>query len=139
MSKDRILDILLSSGQQIKPKLSITKLNLTESDITDIFWKLKYMPGRCLGSKSGNRKLYPDHMFIFNANIIVEPYGKVWHGDVDVTADAVILKDLANEIGSDLYILYENDARWGKEDSTTSQLINKARIIVKCDKNKQNK
>lgn len=137
MHNDRLLEIILSDGRKTKAKVAITKLDLTEKEILDIFWKHKYMPGRCLGSKSGNRRLYPDHFFVFNANIVVKSYGKVWWGDVDATAEAATLKNIANEIGTDLYVLYESDARWGFENSTVSTLISKARLIIKCDKNKQ--
>jgi hypothetical protein len=137
MHNDRLLEIILSDGRKTKAEVVITKINLTEREILDIFWKHKYMPGRCLGSKSGNHRLHPDHFFVFNSNIVISSYGKVWWGDVDATDEAVTLKNIANDIGSDLYILGEHDGRWGMENSTVSVLMNKARLIVKCDKNKQ--
>jgi hypothetical protein len=74
-------------------------------------------PGRMIaGSKSGYSDSNPNHLTIFNANICIE-HGKVWHGDLDLTLSKDILTDLANEVGQDLYILYEMDARFENENA----------------------
>lgn len=85
-------------------------------------------PGRMIsGSKSGYKDSYPNHLTIFNSNICTE-HGKVWHGDIDLTLSKDILTDLANEIGQDLYVLYEMDARFENENAP---LLENA-VVVFC-------
>jgi hypothetical protein len=63
---------------------------------------------------------------VWNANIIVESLGKVWYGDLNLTTDGTHLKEIANEIGEPLYVLYESDARFGTENDPVKLLISKA-------------
>ena len=39
------------------------------------------------GSKSFYRKEYLDDLIVFNANVLMPNYGKVWYGDLNLTED----------------------------------------------------
>lgn len=68
------------------------------------------------GSKSGYRNRYPDNFPIFNSNLCTES-GKVWYGDIDVTNSKDLLCKIAKDSNTDLYLLYEMDARFENEKS----------------------
>jgi len=78
------------------------------------------------GSKTGYTKKYPNNLVIFNANVIIKSVGKIWHGDLDLTYDALILKQIADELGEPLYVLYEMYARFGNENRPVEELIKEA-------------
>ena len=91
---------------------------------------LRVMEGRGLrlgrmisGSKSGYTDKYPKNVAIFNANIVTKEHGKVWYGDLDLTVDAMKLKDVSGEVDEVLYILRESDARFGAENKKPKELI----------------
>ena len=67
------------------------------------------------GSKSFYRKLHPDNLVCFNANICIDNK-KVWWGDVDLTLDKNILLEIAVLCNEDIYVLQEMDARFENED-----------------------
>jgi hypothetical protein len=72
-------------------------------------------PGRMITpSKSAYRDSHPDHLVVFNANICLTG-AKVWHGDLDLTADEPALLDLAARTGAIADVLYEHDARFRSE------------------------
>lgn len=64
---------------------------------------------------SGSKQGPEGHLCVFNANICTKSRGKVWFGDLDLTADLVDLKRFAAEQGEDIYILRERDARFTNE------------------------
>ena len=76
--------------------------------------------GRMLsGSKSGYRDRFPDHIAVFNANVVVKLDGefeKIWYGDVDITLDENALKSVALDADCELYVLREMDGRFEFED-----------------------
>ena len=82
-------------------------------------------------SKSTYRQQYPTHMIIFNANIFTEEEGKVWYGDLDLTLDGDKLQEVATDAGRTLYVLYEMDGRFGKENQDVSKL---QEVAVMCYK-----
>jgi hypothetical protein len=91
--------------------------------------------GRMIGaSKSIYSQEHPDDLIIFNANIITPRYGKIWYGDLNVTKDFDNLKNVADYLREDLYILREGDARFGSENQSIQVLISKARTVIKCKK-----
>jgi hypothetical protein len=55
------------------------------------------------------------HICVFNANVLIRSKGKIWFGDLDLTADASELARLAREQGEDVYVLREKDARFMTE------------------------
>jgi hypothetical protein len=73
-------------------------------------------PGRMISlSKSQYSIQHPGHVCVFNANVCVRSRGKIWYGDLDVTADEADLKALAQEVGEPVYVLREYDARFENE------------------------
>ena len=88
----------------------------------NVFKKYNFYNGRCLGSKSGNRKNNPVDYFIFNANIAIyneksSKLEKIWFGDLNITKDYKILKEISEDIHQVLYIFHEMDGRFGNEDN----------------------
>ena len=61
--------------------------------------------------------------FVPNANIFVAPGAinernrKIWHGDLDLLRDEQSLIAAARLLDRKLFILWEFDGRWGREDS----------------------
>ena len=92
---------------------------------------------------SASKSLYcQEHqgdLVIFNANVLTKTHGKIWYGDLNVTLDFDNLKNIADHIGEDLYILMEGDARFGKEKLSIDALLSKARTVIKCNKNPKKK
>jgi len=98
------------------------------------------MMGRMIApSKSSYCQEHQGELVIFNANIITKLHGKVWFGDINVTLDFDNLKNIADQIGEDLYILMEGDARFGYEKQPIETLIAKARTVIKCNKKLKDK
>ena len=78
------------------------------------------------GSKSFYRKEYPDDLIVFNANVLMPNYGKVWYGDLNLTQDYIILKSIADTLDKKLYVLSEMDGRFGEEKKPIDELIEKS-------------
>jgi len=95
-------------------------MNLDE--VYNVISKTLGSNGRMIsGSKSGYHNRYPNHVAIFNANIIAKmPDGsieKLWYGDVDITLDENAIKSAALDGECELYVLREMDARFEFEDN----------------------
>jgi hypothetical protein len=74
-------------------------------------------PGRLLSmSKSEYSRRHPTHTIVFNANLCARSHGKLWYGDIDVTADKKILKKVAEALGEKIYVLSEMDGRFENEE-----------------------
>jgi hypothetical protein len=82
-----------------------------------------------LGSKGQYRWDNPKHFVIFNSNICVLG-GKIWHGDVDMSVSTTKLRELAKKLGEVVFVLYEVDARFEKENSPE---LEKAPVCFKPD------
>jgi hypothetical protein len=52
--------------------------------------------------------------------------GKVWHGDLNLTEDYLVLKDIAKSLNTTLYVLWESDGRFGEENKPLTALLDKA-------------
>jgi hypothetical protein len=78
------------------------------------------------GSKSHYCKEHEGSLIVFNANIVMSEYGKVWYGDLNLTEDYLVLKDIAQSLNSTLYVLWESDGRFGDENKPIDELIKKA-------------
>jgi len=61
-------------------------------------------------SKSVYREDNPKSVCVFNACIVTPKEGQAWFGDLDLTKDGNILKEVATIIGEPLYILRESTA-----------------------------
>lgn len=107
-------------------------MEINSDHITSLFYTRGFAPGRLLSqSKSGYRRRYPDNKVVFNANIVIEGEGKVWFGDLDITRDESLLKEIAKELDKDLCILSEMDARFGSENTIFEELKARSYFIVK--------
>lgn len=100
--------------------------NMNTNLVDKLFEKNLYMGRMVSGSKSGYQSQYPNNFVVFNANIIIPNEGKVWYGDLDLTKSGEILKEVANESNTTIYVLREMDARFENENLNTESLIKKA-------------
>ena len=72
-------------------------------------------------SKSGYHDKYPDNNVIFNANVCIKQGllrrpTKIWYGDLDVSVSHKNLVELAKELNTSLYVLYEMDGRFENDE-----------------------
>ena len=80
--------------------------------------KILGMNGRMIsGSKSGYANRYPKNIAVFNANVCTKNEGKIWYGDIDLTLSREELSELSRSLETDVYVLYEMDARFENEAS----------------------
>lgn len=75
---------------------------------------------------SGCKRAPDGHVCVWNANIIAKSQGKVWFGDLDLTTEGSLLKEVANVIGEPLYVLREMDCRFDTESDDVNLLISRA-------------
>ena len=106
---------------------------LVDGDLYKIFSDNGFRLGRMISwSKSWYREKYPDHLVVFNANIITKSRGKIWYGDLDITFEIEKLKKIAKILNEDLYILYESDARFENENAGFKYWKDKSIIKIDC-------
>ena len=99
----------------------------TIADIQQTFEAHNFFDGRMIGgSKSLYTKKHTEDLIVFNANVLMPGYGKVWYGDLNLTEDYLVLKDIAKSLNSTLYVLWEMDGRFGEENKPIDELIKKA-------------
>lgn len=121
----------MENNESLSSKMQFPSEFLSDGDMYKLFNNYGLIIGRMIsGSKSGYRKMYPDHDIVFNANVIIKSRGKVWHGDLDLNFDREKLQNVANELLEPLYILYEMDARFGNENDSIETLISKAKFKI---------
>ena len=100
---------------------------MTKQEVQQFFNAHSFHNGRMIGgSKSGYRNMHPDDLIIFNANVLMPGYGKVWYGDLNLTEDYLVLKEIAQNLNTELYVLREMDGRFGEEDKSLDELIKKS-------------
>ena len=85
-----------------------------------------YLSRMIAGAKWEYTEKHPKDLVVFNANIVMPGYGKVWYGDLNLTEDCETLKNIANSINAPLYILWEMDGRFGEEMKSIADLVEKA-------------
>ena len=103
------------------------KPSVSVQEVQQFFEAYKFFDGRMIGgSKTGYRSQHSDDLVIFNANVLMPGYGKVWHGDLNLTADYSVLKDIAKSLNTTLYVLWESDGRFGEENKPLTALLDKA-------------
>ena len=96
-------------------------------EVQQYFDAYSFHDGRMLGgSKMDYHTEHPNDLIIFNANVLMPGYGKVWYGDLNLTEDYLVLKDIAKSLNSTLYVLWEMDGRFGEENKPIDELIKKA-------------
>ena len=103
------------------------KPSISVQEIQQHFEAYNLHSGRMLGgSKTGYSIQRPNNLIIFNANVLMSDVGKVWHGDLNLTEDYLVLKDIAKSLNSTLYVLWESDGRFGEENKPLTALLDKA-------------
>ena len=103
------------------------KSSSSVQEIQQVFEAYKFYNGRMIGgSKTGYSIQRPNNLIIFNANVLMSDVGKVWHGDLNLTADYLVLKDIAKSLNTTLYVLWESDGRFGEENKPLTALLDKA-------------
>ena len=103
--------------------------------LSKVFEKYDLPEGRMIAEiKSVYCKNHEGDLIIFNANVITEEHGKIWYGDLNISLDFDNLKNVADELHQNLYILMEGDARFGYENRPIAVLLSKARTVIKCIK-----
>jgi len=101
----------------------------TDGDIYKLFNDNNLMVGRMIsGSKSRYHSEHPDNIIVFNANIIIKSKGKIWHGDLSFPPDTDNVQNICDKLKESLYVLYEMDARFGTENDSIEELIQKSVI-----------
>jgi hypothetical protein len=96
----------------------------TIQDIQKIFEAHNFFYGRMIGgSKSHYHQEHPLDLIVFNANVVIPEYGKVWYGDVSITIDGDTLKEIAECLDTTLYVCDEMSARFGNENRPVKELI----------------
>ena len=93
---------------------------------TAAFLKEDLGAGRCFGSKSGYRSSHPRCIFLPNANVFCERFGKVWWGDLDLRRDKPALERVSRRLRVRLYVLSEHDGRWENAESAFSDVLYRA-------------
>ena len=92
--------------------------------IVQIFESNEFPFGDMLGGQKWQySESFPNHLVIFNANVLTKSHGKVWYGDLDVSISHVRLKKIAEQVGEPLYVLHEMAARFGEENKPIDKLL----------------
>jgi hypothetical protein len=117
---DKVVKLVGQYPSDFKPTTNVM-------EVQKYFDAYKFYDGRMLGgSKMDYHTQHPDELIIFNANVLMPGYGKVWYGDLNLTEDYLVLKDIAKSLNTTLYVLWESDGRFGKENKPIDELIKKA-------------
>ena len=117
---DKTIKLAGEYPSDFKPSTSI-------QEIQQHFEAYNLHSGRMLGgSKTGYTIERPNNLILFNANVLMKDIGKVWHGDLNLTADYLVLKDIAKSLNTTLYVLWESDGRFGEENKPLTALLDKA-------------
>ena len=103
------------------------KPSVPVQEVQQFFEAHNFFDGRMLGgSKMFYREEHPDDLIVFNANVLMPGYGKIWYGDLNLTEDYLVLREIAQNLNTDLYVLWEMDGRFGEENKPFDELIDKA-------------
>ena len=97
-----------------EPHPSDFKPSMTVMEIQKHFDAHGFYDARMIsGHKWDYESNHKDDLIIFNANVLMPNYGKVWYGDLNLTEDYKILKKISESLNTTLYILWEMDGRFG--------------------------
>ena len=117
---DKTIKLTGEYPSDFKPTMSVM-------EIQQYFDAYSFHDGRMIGgSKSHYCKEHEGSLIVFNANIVMSEYGKVWYGDLNLTEDYLVLREIAQNLNTDLYILWESDGRFGEEMKPLNELFDKA-------------
>lgn len=97
--------------------------------------QIPFENGRMISSsKSRYREKYPyNPQIFFNGNIFIKEENKpkkIWYGDLDLAFDGEILKQIAKENNTVLYVVPEHDGRFGNENLKNAWNTNEEIIAV---------
>ena len=110
-----------------EPYPSDFKPSMTVMEIQKHFDAHGFYDARMIaGHKWDYESNHKDDLIIFNANVLMPNYGKVWYGDLNLTEDYKTLKKISDSLNTILYILWEMDGRFGEENKSIDELISKA-------------
>ena len=117
---DKTIKLAGEYPSDFKPSISV-------QEVQQFFNAHSFHNGRMIGgSKTGYSSQHPDELIVFNANVLMKDIGKVWHGDLNLTEDYLVLKDIAKSLNTTLYVLWESDGRFGEENKPLTALLDKA-------------
>ena len=117
---DEIIKLTIPYPSDFKPSMTIM-------EIQKHFDAYGFPDARMIaGHKWDYESNHKDDLIIFNANVLMPNYGKVWYGDLNLTEDYKTLKKISDSLNTTLYILWEMDGRFGKENKPIDELIEKA-------------
>ena len=101
-------------------------MEFKEKDVSVAFSDAGLALGRCFGSKSGYRRANPKSIFIPNANVFCQRYGKVWWGDLDLRCDKPVLERVARRLRCRLYVLREKAGRFEDAEQAHAKVVRNA-------------
>mgnify|MGYP001319323051 FL=1 len=117
---DKTIELTGEYPSDFKPTVPV-------KEVQKYFDAFEFYDARMIGgSKMFYREEHPDDLIVFNANVLMPGYGKVWYGDLNLTEDYKTLKKIAESLNTDLYVLWEMDARFGEEMKPLNELLDKA-------------
>ena len=117
---DKTIKLAGEYPSDFKPSVSV-------QEVQQFFNAHSFHNGRMIGgSKSGYRNMHPVDLIIFNANILMPGHGKVWYGDLNLTEDYLVLREIAECLDTALHVLWESDGRFGEENKPLTALLDKA-------------
>ena len=117
---DKTIELTGEYPSDFKPTVPV-------KEVQKYFDAFEFYDARMIGgSKMFYREEHPDDLIVFNANVLMPGYGKVWYGDLNLTEDYKTLKKIAESLNTDLYVLWEMDGRFGEENKPFDELIDKA-------------
>lgn len=99
------------------------RMNTTDIDFNTLFENRRFFCGRMISPYKESPK---GCKCVFNANIISPSRRKIWYGDINLTKEGKILKEIAKELGETLYVLTERDCRFDTEGDSIESLLAKA-------------
>ena len=103
------------------------KPSVPVQEVQQFFEAHNFFDGRMIGgSKSHYHKEHPDDLIVFNANVLMPGYGKVWYGDLNLTEDYLVLREISECLNTTLYVLWESDGRFGEENKPIDELVKKS-------------
>ena len=111
------------------------KPSVPVQEVQQFFEAHNFFGGRMIGgSKSHYHMEHPDDLIVFNANVLMPGYGKVWYGDLNLTEDYLVLREISECLDTTLYVLWESDGRFGEENKPIDELIKKSMWNTTDDK-----
>lgn len=78
--------------------------------LNEILQRNGFYMGRMIGpSKSAYRHDNPNSVCYFNGGLITDKSREIWFGDLDLTKDGFLLKEIAEEMNQTIHVFKESD------------------------------